>query len=46
MPPKPEFIFIGKVKPDVRWHNQQSVHEHHGQIVVLSGKLPRQFRDG
>lgn len=37
MPPKPEFIFIGKVKPDVRWHNQQSVHEHHELIVVLSG---------
>ncbi len=33
----PEFIFIGKVKPDVRWHNHQSVHEHHELIVVLGG---------
>ena len=37
MTPKPEFIFIVKVKPDVRWHNQQSVHDYHELIVVLSG---------
>jgi len=39
MPPKAEFVFIGKVKPDVRWHNQKSVHEYHELIVVLSGIL-------
>ena len=37
--PRAEFVFIGKVKPDVRWHNRQSVHEHHELIVVLSGIL-------
>lgn len=39
MASKPEFIYIGKVKPDVRWHNQFNVHEYHELIVVLSGVM-------
>lgn len=37
MASKPEFVYIGKIKPDVRWHNQFYVHEYHELIVVLSG---------
>lgn len=33
----PRFVYIGKVMPDVRWHNTYSVHPNHELIVILSG---------
>lgn len=35
----PRFVYIGKVMPDVRWHNKYSVHPHHELIVVLGGVM-------
>ena len=35
----PRFVYIGKVMPDVRWHNTNSVHPHHELIVVLCGVM-------
>jgi len=36
---KPRFVYIGKVMPDVRWHNQYNVHPHHELIVILGGVM-------
>ena len=33
------FVYIGKVMPDVRWHNKYSVHPHHELIVILGGVM-------
>jgi len=35
----PRFVYIGKVMPDVCWHNQYSVHPHHELIVILGGVM-------
>ena len=35
----PRFVYIGKVMPDVRWHNKYSVHPHHELIVILGGVM-------
>ena len=32
-----KFIYINKVKPDVRWHNQFCVHKYHEFIIIFSG---------
>ena len=36
---KTRFVYIGKVMPDVHWHNQYSVHPHHELIVILGGVM-------
>ena len=32
-----KYIYIGKVSPDVHWHNRYSVHAYHELIVIFSG---------
>ena len=36
---KTRFVYIGKVMPDVRWHNKYIVHPHHELVVILSGVM-------
>ena len=41
-----KYIYIGKISPDVHWHNHYSVHTYHELIVILSGVMHISGDDG